>query len=191
MLVVHVLLVTHVLHVLVLVLRLPLLPPWLDHDDKCSSFHLLATESWWNISITRGASAAKDSLIKPMKNISACSSVYSSLNRSSTFDITPIASAEGLWERSSIPPSLIRWSRLRTNPALFRRTLNDWHAKEQNWRYSFESVPPMPSTISFVRRKAGGSGLGSRPKINPKSDGKENSDGGKCECISNSLLGKF
>jgi hypothetical protein len=85
------------------------------------------------------------------------------------FIITPIVSAEGLCDRSPIPASLIWWSKLRPRPALLRNTLNDWHANAQNWRYYFESVPPIPSAISFVRRNAGGRGLGSRPKIKPKS----------------------
>ena len=78
--------------------------------------------------------------------------------------------ADGLLDKSSIPASLIRCKRFNMRPALLRSMLKAWQAKEQNCRYSFDSVPPIPSTISFVKRKAGGNGFGSRPKMNPKSN---------------------
>mmetsp|Transcript_17241 Transcript_17241/g.47751 ORF Transcript_17241/g.47751 Transcript_17241/m.47751 type:complete len:225 (+) Transcript_17241:2197-2871(+) len=133
------------------------------------SNHRRATAMEWKTSITRGARAVRLSLISFKKKRSAFSSVRSNWNRSSTRAITPSGSAVGLLDRSSMPASLMRCSRFRTRPALLRNALKAWQDREQNWRYSTESKPPMPSTISRVRRKGGGNGFGSLPNMNPKS----------------------
>jgi len=111
------------------------------------SRYRLATAIWWKTSITLGAMADSASFISPMKYVSACSSLSSNRKRSSTFAMIPSASEDGLLDKSSIPASLIRYKRLRTNPALFLNRLKDWHAREQNCLYSWESIPPIPSTI--------------------------------------------
>jgi hypothetical protein len=89
-------------------------------NQSLSRYYRRATAIEWKTSITRGAIAVRQSLIRPMKYRSACSSFKFNRKRSSTLAII----STGLLDKSSIPASLIKFSKFKTKPALFRNALN-------------------------------------------------------------------